>query len=68
MRWPWKMRPSDRDAAERGRALDVRTQMVELQARAAIAHAQSARARANKHIRENHLGPTFDAAFKESPR
>jgi hypothetical protein len=32
---------------------------------AAIAQARTARERSHKHIRDNHLGPTFDLAFKE---
>jgi RNA polymerase-binding transcription factor DksA len=65
MRWPWKRRPDDPAVHERERELEARTRAAERQAMAAIAQARTARERSHKHIRDNHLGPTFDLAFKE---
>jgi len=65
MRWPWKRHPDDHAAAQRGRELEAKTRAAEREAQEAIERAQKARARANHHIRENHLGPTFDLALRE---
>ena len=66
MRWPWKRHPDDHAAAQRGREIEVRTSAAEREAQEAIRRARAARARAEHHIRENHLGPTFDIALRES--
>lgn len=65
MRWPWKRRPDDHEAAQRGRVLEVRVRAAQDEAVAAIADAERAKRRAQRLIRENHLAPRIAAALRE---
>jgi hypothetical protein len=65
MRWPWKRRPDDHEAAQRGREIEVKIRAAQDEAVAAIAHAERSKARAESIIRENHLAPRIAAALRE---